>query len=143
MTTQPCTASETSGLFQHLHIVGVPQHATGTPRSLETPPSGDPTVGLYLGFYGGPRGGALSCERGTPVYLAYPRTLHNANTRQIPKLGSPPVAYAFRVIRDCGRNPPHALLETTQGSILKPVSAYKTHVTSPFQTLIDSGLVGW
>ena len=26
-----------------------------------------PTVGLYLGSYVGPREGAVSCERGTPV----------------------------------------------------------------------------
>jgi hypothetical protein len=32
-----------------------------------TPPSNDPTAGLYLGSYGGPSGGAVSCERGTPV----------------------------------------------------------------------------
>ena len=29
----------------------------GVPHSYETPPSLDPTVGLYLGSYGGPRGG--------------------------------------------------------------------------------------
>ena len=29
---------------------------TWVPRSQETPPSQDPTVGLYPGFYGGPRG---------------------------------------------------------------------------------------
>ena len=29
---------------------------TGVPHSSETPPSWDPTVGLYLGSYGGPRG---------------------------------------------------------------------------------------
>ena len=28
----------------------------------------DPTVGPYLGPYGSPRGGAVSYERGTPVY---------------------------------------------------------------------------
>ena len=34
---------------------------------VKTPPSQDPTVGLYLGSYGGPRRGAVSYERGTPV----------------------------------------------------------------------------
>ena len=35
------------------------------------PPSQDPTVGLYLGSHGGPRGeGAVSYERGTPVTQA-------------------------------------------------------------------------
>ena len=33
------------------------QRVTGVPRSQETPPSLDPTVGLYLGSYGGPVGG--------------------------------------------------------------------------------------
>ena len=32
---------------------------TGVPRSYETPLSYDPTVGLYLGSYGGPMGGGL------------------------------------------------------------------------------------
>ena len=40
---------------------------TGAPRSYETAPPYDPTIGLYLGPYGGPRGGALSYDRGTPV----------------------------------------------------------------------------
>ena len=38
---------------------------TGVPHSSETLP--DPTVGLYLGSCGGPRGVAVSYERGTPV----------------------------------------------------------------------------
>ena len=38
---------------------------TGVPRSQETPPSWDPTVGLCLGLCSGPRGGAVSYERGT------------------------------------------------------------------------------
>jgi len=33
----------------------------------KTPPPQDPTVGLCLGPYGGPRGWAFSYERGTPV----------------------------------------------------------------------------
>ena len=32
---------------------------TGVPRPQEPPPSSDPTVGLYLGSYGGPKGGGL------------------------------------------------------------------------------------
>jgi hypothetical protein len=38
----------------------------GLPRSKETAPPWDPTVGLCLGPYGGPRG-AVSYERGAPV----------------------------------------------------------------------------
>ena len=41
----------------------------GLPRSSETPPSWENTVGLDLGSYGGPRGGAFSYERGAPVNL--------------------------------------------------------------------------
>ena len=41
--------------------------STRVPRSEETPPSYDPTVGLYLGSYGGPRGVGVFHERGTPV----------------------------------------------------------------------------
>ena len=33
---------------------------------IRKPPSLDPTVGLYLGSYGGPRGKAVSHERGIP-----------------------------------------------------------------------------
>jgi hypothetical protein len=33
----------------------------------EVPPTEDHRVGLYLGSYGGPRGVAVSYERGTPV----------------------------------------------------------------------------
>jgi len=39
----------------------------GVPRSKETAPPQDPTVGLCLGPHGSPRGGAVSYERGTPV----------------------------------------------------------------------------
>ena len=40
---------------------------TGVPRSLEAARSQDPTVGLFLGPYVGPGGGAVSDERGTSV----------------------------------------------------------------------------
>ena len=45
--------------------------STGVPHSYETAHSQDPTVGLCLGPYGGPRGGAIFYEQGTPV--AFPR----------------------------------------------------------------------
>ena len=41
--------------------------ATGVPRSSESASLEDPTVGICLGPYGGPRGGALSYQRGTYV----------------------------------------------------------------------------
>ena len=44
-----------------------PALRTGVPRASETSPSQDPTAGLYLGSYGGPRGRAVSYERSTPV----------------------------------------------------------------------------
>ena len=40
---------------------------TGVPRSQETASRWDPTVGLCLGPYGGPRGWAFSYERVIPV----------------------------------------------------------------------------
>ena len=40
---------------------------TGVPRSQKNASSYDPTLGLFLGTYGGPRGGRVSYERGTPV----------------------------------------------------------------------------
>ena len=39
----------------------------GVPRSQEVAAPEKPTVGLYLRPYGGPKGGAVSYERGTPV----------------------------------------------------------------------------
>ena len=42
-------------------------YITGVPRSQETGPPENPTVGQGLGPCSGPRGGALSYERGTPV----------------------------------------------------------------------------
>ena len=48
---------------------------TGVPRSCETATPYDPTVGLFLGPYCGPGGGAVSCERGTPVSLPRPAPL--------------------------------------------------------------------
>ena len=36
---------------------------------IRTPPPQDLTVGLCPGPYGGPKGGAISCERGTPVEI--------------------------------------------------------------------------
>ena len=47
---QPCRLSPDKGL------------ATGLPRSNETVPPWDPTVGLCLGPYGGPGGGGLFLE---------------------------------------------------------------------------------
>ena len=44
---------------------------TGIPRSQETAFSQDPIVGLCLGPYGGPRGGAVFNEQGTPVTEAW------------------------------------------------------------------------
>ena len=35
------------------------QTGAWVPRSQETPPAQDPTVGIYLGSYGGPRGGGF------------------------------------------------------------------------------------
>jgi hypothetical protein len=40
---------------------------TGVPRSQKNVPPQDPTVALRLGPYGGPKGWAVSHERGTPV----------------------------------------------------------------------------
>ena len=40
---------------------------TVVPRSLEIAPPYDPTVGLCLGPYCGPRGGAICYEQGTTV----------------------------------------------------------------------------
>jgi hypothetical protein len=39
----------------------------GVPRSSELPHPQEPTVALFLGTYGDPRGVGISCERGTPV----------------------------------------------------------------------------
>jgi len=41
--------------------------ATGVPRLLETPPSQDPTVGIYMGPMVVLGEGVVSFERGTPV----------------------------------------------------------------------------
>ena len=48
----------------------LPRSLTGVPRPLKSAPLQDPTVGLCLGSYGGPRGEGGSCERGIPVHLA-------------------------------------------------------------------------
>ena len=40
---------------------------TRVPRTQETATHYDPAAGLYLGPYGGPRGGGISYERGTLV----------------------------------------------------------------------------
>jgi len=42
---------------------------TGIPHSPENATPWDLTVGLWLGPYGGPRGGAVSFERGTPKHI--------------------------------------------------------------------------
>ena len=47
---------------------------TGVPRSQQTPPSWDPTVGLYLGTYDDSRGVGVSYERGTHVRGQYAYT---------------------------------------------------------------------
>ena len=44
-------------------------HVTGVPCSSETLPSQDPTVGLYLGSYGGLRGGGLFLMSQVPLYM--------------------------------------------------------------------------
>ena len=44
--------------------------SAGVPRSQETAFPQDPAVGLCLGPFGGPRGGAVSYERGTPILIA-------------------------------------------------------------------------
>ena len=59
----------------------------GVPRSKETAPPLDPTVGLCLGLYGGPGGGSVSYERGNPVILNRkhtPTADHGAATAPIP-----------------------------------------------------------
>ena len=43
--------------------------ATGVPRSLETTPPWDPTVGICLGPCGGPRGGRLFLRSEVPLYM--------------------------------------------------------------------------
>ena len=48
----------------------LPGGGAGVPRSKETSPPLDPTVGLRLGPYGGPRGVGVSYERGTRVVRA-------------------------------------------------------------------------
>ena len=40
---------------------------TGVPRSEETAPHSDPTVGMCLGPYGGPRGGGLCLMSEVPL----------------------------------------------------------------------------
>ena len=55
--------------------MGGPHTPTGVPRSKETAPSQVPTVELCLGSYGGPTGGAVPYERGTPA----------VNTREVAK----------------------------------------------------------
>jgi len=59
-----CDPSENSGSL-----------ATGVPRSYETAPPWDPTVAICQGPCGGPGGGAVSYERGTPVPVVLPRHL--------------------------------------------------------------------
>ena len=53
----------------------LPCFATGVPRSLKTPPSWDPTVGLYLGPYGGPRGGCSFSRARYPCKSRQPACL--------------------------------------------------------------------
>ena len=48
---------------------------TGVPRSQETSPPQDPTVGIFLEHYVGPEGWAFSYERGPPVYTARTATM--------------------------------------------------------------------
>ena len=55
---------------------------TGVPRSLETVSPSDPAVGLCLGPYGGPGGGSISYERGTPVLDSIPQRVHLENFRR-------------------------------------------------------------
>ncbi|KAJ1478951.1 hypothetical protein T484DRAFT_2910247 [Baffinella frigidus] len=52
--------------------MGGSDKVTGGPRSVESASPWDPTVGLCLGPYGGPRGGVVSHERGTPVTQRWP-----------------------------------------------------------------------
>ena len=42
---------------------------TGAPRSQQNTTPQEPPVGICPGPYGGPRGGAFSDERGTPVFI--------------------------------------------------------------------------
>ena len=56
----------------------VPCPSAGVPRSKETASLQDHTVGLCLGPYGGPRGGAVPYERGTPVF--YPKEVLGSPT---------------------------------------------------------------
>ena len=56
------------GRFQHRHS-GQHRHPTGVPRSQETTPSWNSSVGLYLASHGCPRGVGVSYERGTPAAL--------------------------------------------------------------------------
>ena len=44
------------------------RRSIGVPRSEETAPPQDPTVGLCLGPYGGTRGYGFFYERGAPVH---------------------------------------------------------------------------
>ena len=49
--------------------LGCIKRGTGVPRTYETAPPSDPTVSIRVGLYGGPRGGAVSYKRGTPVHV--------------------------------------------------------------------------
>ena len=48
----------------------MPCKTTGVPRSQKSALSKDPTVELCLEPYDGPRGGAVSCERGSSVFYS-------------------------------------------------------------------------
>ena len=64
---------------------------TGAHRSYETNPSQDPTLGLLLGPYGGPRRGRDSFERGTPVRKTRSAVLEHVS----PIRNSWPLKWAF------------------------------------------------
>ena len=53
----------------------------GVMRIRNRPPPQDPTIGLCPGHYGGPRGWALSYERGTPVAVPQSGRLHTPFSR--------------------------------------------------------------
>ena len=60
-----CMQSNVSGGPEKTSFLSI--YITGVPRSQETGPPGNPTVGQGLGPCSGPGGEALSYERGTPV----------------------------------------------------------------------------
>ena len=62
----PC-CRETSGPNTSVRTLAVIECIQGVLGSYKNAPSQDPTVGLCLGAYGGPRGLAFSCEQGIPA----------------------------------------------------------------------------